>query len=181
MTPAQPGALLLRVDLPEEAATQQMARRLAALARAGDVIALWGDLGAGKTVFARAFVNALAPPGGDATAAEEEEVPSPTFTLVQVYERAPASVWHVDLYRIEDRSETRELGLDEAFAEGISLIEWPGRLGAGLPAERLDLVLDFAERPEARRAELRGGDGWRARLAEAGMDAAAGAEVQAHA
>ncbi len=180
MTPAQPGALLLRIDLPEEAATRGLARRLAVLVRAGDVIALWGDLGAGKTVFARAFVNALAPPDGDAAAARDEEVPSPTFTLVQVYERDPAPVWHVDLYRIEDRSETRELGLDEAFAEGISLIEWPDRLGAWLPAGRLDLVLAFAERPEARLAELRGGAGWRARLSEAGIGAAAGAQAPAH-
>jgi tRNA threonylcarbamoyladenosine biosynthesis protein TsaE len=179
MSPAQLGALLLRVDLPDEAATAHLARRLAALARGGDVIALWGDLGAGKTLFARAFINALPRPGGGAETAPEEEVPSPTFTLVQVYDRAPAPVWHIDLYRIEDPSEARELGLDEAFAEGISLIEWPDRLGDRLPAGRLDLVLDFVERPESRRAGLHGGPDWRARLAEAGLSIQEGAPAHA--
>lgn len=148
------------VPLPDLAATEALGRGLAALLRAGDVVALYGDLGAGKTALARALIRALPGPA----AAAEEEVPSPTFTLVQIYERAPAPVWHVDLYRIEDGAEIAELGLSEAFAEGITLIEWPERLGGGLPPDALSVTLSFSG--EGRRAELAGGKDWPARLAE---------------
>jgi tRNA threonylcarbamoyladenosine biosynthesis protein TsaE len=135
------------VDLPDEAATARLARRVAALARPGDVIALRGDLGAGKTLFARAFIG-------------EEDVPSPTFTLVQTYDRPFGRVWHFDLYRLKDPAEAVELDIEDAFAEGISLIEWPERLGALLPRERLEVALDFAPRPTARRARLEGRGRW---------------------
>ena len=144
------------LDLPGEAATAALARGLAARARGGDVIALWGDLGAGKSVFARAFINAR--PGAP------EEVPSPTFTLVQVYERGPVPVWHFDLYRIERPDEILELGFEEALAEAIVLVEWPDRLGPLLPAERLDLRLDFAGDADARKAEMTGHGAWAERL-----------------
>lgn len=146
----------ITVELPLEAATARLAARVAALAQTGDVIALKGDLGAGKTTFARAFIAAR----GCA-----EEVPSPTFTLVQVYEPAGAPVWHFDLYRIAEPEEAWELGIEEAFAAGISLIEWPERLGPLLPERRLEVAFDFGERPEARRAVIDGGRGWPARLA----------------
>src|SRR6202162_3228197 len=107
------------IDLPDEDATAAFAARVAALARPGDVIALKGELGAGKTSFARAFIRAR---GGD------EEVPSPTFTLAQVYELADAAVWHFDCYRLRDPEEAWELGIEDAFRDGISLIEWPERL-----------------------------------------------------
>ena len=170
MEPPDSPSLLARVELPDEAATARLARQLAALARPGDILALRGDLGAGKTSFARAFINALPHPerpGADAPHRPpcEEEVPSPTFTLVQIYERAPAPVWHIDLYRIEDPADVRELGLEEAFGEAICLIEWPERLEGMLPANRLEIALDFGESPDGRRAELHGGEGWRARLA----------------
>ena len=156
----------VELELPDLAATTALAGRLAALARRGDVIALDGDLGTGKTSFARAFINALSrddqAPG---ESAPEEEVPSPTFTLVQTYRRRPADVWHFDLFRLERPEEAYELGIEEAFAEAISLIEWPERMGPLLPAERLDLVLRFAPRPEARRATLTGWGGWARRLA----------------
>ena len=155
----------LRLDLPDPAATADLAARLAVLVRRGDVIALGGDLGTGKTSFARAFINAL-PRAGDEPADEApEEVPSPTFTLVQTYGREPADVWHFDLYRLTRPEEAYELGIEEAFAEAISLIEWPERMGPLLPAERLDLVLRFAPRPEARRATLTGWGSWAGRLA----------------
>ena len=156
----------MELELPDLAATVALAEHLARLARPGDVIALGGDLGAGKTSFARAFINAL-PRAGQAAGgrAAPEEVPSPTFTLVQVYRRRPADVWHFDLFRLERPEEAYELDIEEAFAEAISLIEWPERLGPLLPAERLDLVLRFAARPEARHAELTGRDGWAGRLA----------------
>src|SRR5579885_856275 len=103
------------LTLADVSATADLAGRIAAEARAGDVIALWGDLGIGKTEFARAFIRAR--PGGHAAV----EVPSPTFTLVQVYDLSPP-VWHFDLYRLERPDEAWELGLEEAFAEAISLI-----------------------------------------------------------
>jgi len=145
----------LSLPLPDEAATAALARRLAPLLRRGDLIALSGPLGAGKTAFARALINALPGPA--------EEVPSPTFTLVQSYRRGELELWHFDLYRLEDAEEAWELGLEEALAEGVSLIEWPERLGGGLPPGSLSLRLEVAG--EGRRARLEGGGDWPERLA----------------
>jgi len=151
----------LAFGLPDLQSTQRLGQRLAALARPGDVIALEGDLGAGKTSLARAFIKALSgQPGG----AESEEIPSPTFTLVQVYERRPAPVWHFDLYRLERPEDVYELGFEEALAGAISLIEWPRRLGALLPCERLEVELLFAESSDARRAVVTGHGAWAERL-----------------
>jgi tRNA threonylcarbamoyladenosine biosynthesis protein TsaE len=112
MAAAQPQPSAHEVDfalvLPDEAATLALARRLAPLLRAGDVIALFGDLGSGKTTFARALIRALPGPAGED--ARDEVVPSPTFTLLQVYERTPAPVWHFDLYRLATPEEVFELG-----------------------------------------------------------------------
>ena len=121
--------------LPAEAATAALGAELAALAHAGDLICLSGDLGAGKTALARGFIRARL---GDV------EVTSPTFTLVQIYGEGDDEIWHVDLYRIEEQSELRELGLDEAMETAICLIEWPDRLGDDLPGDRLDVTLTFA-------------------------------------
>ncbi len=154
----------MTVTLADEAATAALAQALSRLAKAGDVIALSGDLGAGKTSFARAFINALPREEGNSAPGSPEEVPSPTFTLVQLYERAAAQVWHFDLYRLEQPDEVYELGIEEAFAEGISLIEWPERLGRLLPANRLDLQLGFGTDPATRTAELHGHGNWQARL-----------------
>ena len=148
------------LDLPDEAATRRLGRALASVLRAGDVIALSGELGAGKTSLARTVIQAL--PSADGS--DEEAVPSPTFTLVQIYDRAPAPLWHFDLFRLEAADEALELGIEEALAEGISLIEWPERLGAFLPAERLDLRLDFAASASARRATLTPYGAWCERL-----------------
>src|SRR5512147_2050849 len=114
-------------DLPDLAATEALARRLAAVARTGDVIALHGDLGAGKTTFARAFIQARAGAAGEA------EVPSPTFTLVQIYDLPSGAIWHFDLYRLTAAGQVWELGFEEALATAITLIEWPERLAALLP------------------------------------------------
>lgn len=165
MVPGPTDSFDCELALPDLAATQRLARALAQRAVLGDVIALHGDLGCGKTTFARAYINALPTSGDDQGASQQEEVPSPTFTLVQIYERRPAPVWHFDLYRIEHAEEVYELGIEEAFAHGISLIEWPVRLGPLLPSERLDLELIFADSSEARRARLRGHGAWRQRLA----------------
>jgi tRNA threonylcarbamoyladenosine biosynthesis protein TsaE len=166
MAAPQPRSEILSFELPDEAATARLARSLAALARKGDTIALFGTLGSGKTAFARAFINALpllepAPPSG---MPEPEEVPSPTFTLLQAYARAPATVWHFDLYRLQRPDEAYELGFEEALIEGIVLIEWPERLGPLLPDERLELRFEFAERNEARRVALIGTGAWARRL-----------------
>jgi len=140
------------LELVSEAATAALARRIAGLARPGDVIALHGDLGAGKTFFARAFIG-------------EGEVPSPTFNLVQTYQRGDgAPIWHFDLYRLKQASEAVELDIEDAFAEGISLIEWPERLGALLPAERLDVALAIpageSDETTKRHATLTGRGRW---------------------
>ena len=162
--PAAAAAVLREVALPDLASTERLAASLARVLRKGDVIALEGPLGVGKTAFARALIAAL---GG------EEEVPSPTFTLVQVYELPTVAVWHLDLYRLAKPADAYELGIEEAFADGVSLIEWPEHLGALIPADRLDLVLAFADRSEmpgdddeARQARLIGHGGWVPRLAE---------------
>jgi tRNA threonylcarbamoyladenosine biosynthesis protein TsaE len=151
---------MIVTELPDEEATAALAARIAALARPGDVIALEGELGAGKTTFARAFIRAR----GNA-----ESVPSPTFTLVQVYETGGVPIWHFDAYRLRDPDEAWELGIEDAFRDGISLIEWPERLGTLLPGRRLWIALSDAGPPNARRAMLDpgrdpGGD-WAERLA----------------
>ena len=156
-------AQALVLDLPDETATAGLARRLARLARRGDVIALEGALGAGKTSFARAFIRAL----GDGA----EEVPSPTFTLVEIYAFAGRPpVWHFDLYRLSMPEEAYELGIEDALAEGVSLIEWPDRLGSLLPPDHLRLSLEPGASPEARRARLEAGPAWAERLGELGHE-----------
>ena len=149
------------VDLRHESATAALAGSLARVARPGDVFALNGDLGAGKTVFARAFIRTR----GDG----DEEVPSPTFTLVQAYEIEGGTIYHFDLFRLSTPDEALELGIEDAFAEGISLIEWPERLGALLPHRRLDLTLSHGDEPDVRLATLSGNGDWPGRLKEAGL------------
>jgi tRNA threonylcarbamoyladenosine biosynthesis protein TsaE len=143
------------IPLADEAATERLARALAPLLAAGDVIALAGELGVGKTRFARALVAALS---------GEAEVPSPTFTLVQSYETPKGTLWHFDLYRLNAPEEAYELGIEEAFADGISVIEWPERLGSLLPAERLEIALGFGRAPTERRVRLLPHGRWRERL-----------------
>jgi tRNA threonylcarbamoyladenosine biosynthesis protein TsaE len=168
MAAPQPRPENTSFELPGEAATAALARDVAGRARAGDVIALFGELGTGKTVFARAFINALPRPdavaAGGAPAPGPEEVPSPSFTLLQIYERAPAPVWHFDLYRLDRPADALELGFEEAHGHAITLIEWPERLGPLLPAERLEIRLAFADDPDARRVTLFGTGAWPGRL-----------------
>jgi tRNA threonylcarbamoyladenosine biosynthesis protein TsaE len=154
----KPPAMIV-VELPDEAATEALAARIAALARRGDVIALKGELGAGKTSFSRAFIRAR---GG-----ARIDVPSPTFTLVQVYELADAPIWHFDGYRLRDPEEAWELGIEEAFHAGISLIEWPERFSTLIPSRRLEIALAEGGTRLTRRALLDPGEpgDWVARLA----------------
>jgi tRNA threonylcarbamoyladenosine biosynthesis protein TsaE len=154
---------MIVVELHDEASAANLAARIAGLASSGDVIALRGDLGVGKTTFARAFLRAR----GN----REEEVPSPTFTLVQVYEIGAVPVWHFDLYRLRAPEEAWELGIEDAFSAGISLIEWPERLGHLLPERRLEIAFEFGNRPSARRISFDPGTGWQTRLAAMAVDA----------
>jgi len=145
--PTEPSdKVTVTVDLPDEAATAALARRLAPWLAVGDVVALYGDLGAGKTAFARALIRVLA--DGD------EEVPSPTFTLVQTYATPRGPVFHFDLYRIASPDELTEIGWDEALADGLTLVEWPGRAGSLLPTVRIDIELTFGAAPGSRTATV---------------------------
>jgi len=126
---------VLTTDLADEAETAALGARLGRAARAGDVIALVGELGAGKTTLARGLIRELA--------GAETEAPSPTFTLVQAYASPRFAIWHFDLYRLNEPAEARELGLEEAV-DGLAVIEWPERLGRDLPHARLEVRLSFA-------------------------------------
>jgi tRNA threonylcarbamoyladenosine biosynthesis protein TsaE len=127
---------LLMLHLSSEAETEALGRRIADALRPGDMVALAGGLGAGKTALARSIVRRFLP---------QEEVPSPTFTLVQTYETPAFPIWHVDLYRLKSEAEIRELGLEEALDGGVLLVEWPDRLGSLLPRDRLDVSFELED------------------------------------
>ena len=133
------------MPLPNEQATEALGATLAARLKPGDVVGLKGDLGAGKTTLARAIIRAAAADPGLI-------VPSPTFTLVEVYDTPRGSYWHFDLYRLDDPQQVYELGWEEALAEGIVLLEWPERLGRLLP-QHLSVTLELAS-DDGRRALL---------------------------
>jgi tRNA threonylcarbamoyladenosine biosynthesis protein TsaE len=133
--------------LPDEAATERLGGALARRLRPRDVVALQGGLGVGKTTLARAILRAAS---GDPGLV----VPSPTFTLVEVYDTPRGTFWHFDLYRLEEPEQIFELGWEEARADGIALVEWADRLGPLLPGDRLTVTLGIEG--DGRRAELQG-------------------------
>jgi tRNA threonylcarbamoyladenosine biosynthesis protein TsaE len=127
--------------------TQLLGEKIARLLRPQDVIFLKGELGAGKTTLARSIITALNP--------HIISVPSPTFSLVQIYEISQGNLWHFDLYRIKHIEEVFELAIEEAFSSGISLIEWPERLeGLRLPSSLLEVTLENVQQTEKRIAKL---------------------------
>ncbi len=147
------------LDLADEEATLDLGRCLSPLLGQGDFVALRGSLGAGKTTLARGLIQAA-----QALHGVPERITSPTFTLVQTYQAGSLTFWHFDLYRVEAETEVRELGLDEAVDEGTALVEWPERLGAALPEDRLDIELKTIT--QGRQAILEGWGNWRMRLNE---------------
>lgn len=124
----------INLFLSGEQATARVAAQLGQSLEAGDFVALYGDLGAGKTAFARALIQSLNP--------AESEVPSPTFTLVQTYDSPHGPISHFDLYRLGSPEDVLELGFEE-MSKGILLVEWPERLGRLLPQKRFEVWLSY--------------------------------------
>jgi tRNA threonylcarbamoyladenosine biosynthesis protein TsaE len=151
----------MTLDLPDAEATARLGAAVARALQPGEAVCLYGPLGAGKSTLARGLVRALTRP--------DEDVPSPTFTLVQFYEGqnaegGPFALAHFDLYRLARAEEAYEIGLDEALEDGAAVIEWPERLGGRLPPDRLDI--EIAIHGEARAARLVRHGAWEGRTLE---------------
>ncbi|MEM8570373.1 MAG: tRNA (adenosine(37)-N6)-threonylcarbamoyltransferase complex ATPase subunit type 1 TsaE [Pseudomonadota bacterium] len=147
-------SVIASIPLKNAQATKRLARLIAPHLQRGDIIGLTGELGAGKSHFARALIACRL-----AALDRSEDIPSPSFTLVQTYSLDGIDLWHVDLYRLADVSEIGELGLEEAFEEGIVVVEWIDRLDPGAPARELRLSLQFltnSENGRLARLEARG-------------------------
>ena len=139
--------------LPDADATTALAQSISPLLQAGDVLLLEGEIGAGKTHFARALIQSFV----------SEDVPSPTFTLVQTYLAPDFEIWHADLYRLSHPDEAIELGLTEAFESAVCLVEWPDKLGDDQP--KAALTLQFLPSGEGREVRFSSdGQGWADRL-----------------
>ena len=145
------------IHLTDARATCALAQAIAPRLGPGDTLLLAGDIGAGKTHFARCLIQTLL--------TVPEDIPSPTFTLVQTYATPVGEVWHADLYRLGHTSEIVELGLAEAFETAITLVEWPDRLGPLAPADALHIELQTDATRNAREAHFSAtGGGWQDRL-----------------
>ena len=135
-------------------ATGQLASAISPLLKTGDVLKLQGSVGTGKTTFARAIIRSL---GG------KEEVPSPTFNLLYVYELNALTIWHFDLFRIEHLTDVYELGVEEALEMGVSLIEWPEIMTPLIPHEHLEIQFSYNS-SRGRAVSIRGYGSWPQRL-----------------
>lgn len=145
------------IDLPDEAATTRLAQRLADGLVAGDTLLLSGPVGAGKSHMARAVIqHRLAALG------RVEDVPSPTYTLIQSYDLGAVEIVHADLYRLADAGELAELGLLDAFDTAICIVEWPDRMGDATPGDALSICL--SHRAEGHRAQFDAPNSWQSRL-----------------
>lgn len=129
------------LTLPSPDATCALARSLGAHLTPGDVLLLSGGIGAGKTHFARCLIQSLQD--------RPEDVPSPTFTLVQVYDTRAGELWHADLYRLSSPDQCDELGLAEAFETAICIVEWPDRLAGLTPPDALSMDFSIPENPDS--------------------------------
>jgi len=150
-------SLSLTLTGPDD--TAEHARQLAGKLAPGDVILLSGDVGAGKTHFARSLIKALLE--------YPEDIPSPTFTLVQTYDGRSGTIWHADLYRLTSTYEIEELGLIEAFHDAICLVEWPDRLGPIAPSDALDISLSPGPSDDSRHMSVQwNGPQWADKLTD---------------
>ncbi|MCC5954827.1 MAG: tRNA (adenosine(37)-N6)-threonylcarbamoyltransferase complex ATPase subunit type 1 TsaE [Natronohydrobacter sp.] len=149
----------LTVDLLAPEQTAELAVQLGASLVPGDTVLLDGPVGAGKSLFCRALIQSRL-----AALGRTEDVPSPSFTLVQTYDLGGAEIWHADLYRLSDPQEIVELGLEEAFDTAICLVEWAGRLGDMAPPDALHVTILPGAVPEARQIMLTGPQDWQDRL-----------------
>jgi tRNA threonylcarbamoyladenosine biosynthesis protein TsaE len=143
-----------------EAQLVTLAENLSPFFKTGDVIALSGDLGMGKSTFARAFIKKYMDN-------KEEEVPSPTYTLVQQFipkNTSRPEIWHFDMYRLENPKDALELGIEDAFSEGVSIIEWPQNLGTFLPVNSLIIKIKNGEKIDNRTLEFYGNSSFKNRL-----------------
>ena len=120
-----------------EQETVSFAKKFAKTLKGDEIVALWGTLGMGKTVFAKAVIQELSN--------RKEDVPSPTFTLLQGYDTPLGEVYHFDFYRLKSPEEAYEIGIEDAFAEGISLIEWPEKIGPILPKKHICVTISLID------------------------------------
>src|SRR6187431_1573093 len=151
MLPITSGGASYSVALASEQGIQRLVTDVAGALEPGDLVTLSGDLGAGKTTFARAMIRYLADN-------PDIPVPSPTFTLIQTYDLPRFPVVHADLYRLEGPGELAELGFDDLPKDAVVLLEWPDRAAGFLPPDRLDVAftLDLKAGPQARNARITG-------------------------
>ena len=143
------------IALRNDQETRDFGAKLAKILRAGDVVCLRGELGAGKTSLARGAIESLC---------DVDEVPSPTYTLVQTYSAPTFDIWHFDLYRLEEPGDVWELGIEEALDDGVCLIEWPERIEGLLSGTELNIVITFTD--DGREALVSGASSWEGRLDE---------------
>lgn len=146
--------------LADQLATHQLADAFSGVLQPGDTLLLDGPIGAGKTTFARALITRCLALAG----APPEDIPSPTFTLVQTYIAGAFEIWHADLYRLTHPDEVLELGLEEAFSTAVCLIEWPDRLGNDIPEKALRLSFKTLPKENARGITIEGPICWQDRL-----------------
>ncbi|MFQ5437724.1 MAG: tRNA (adenosine(37)-N6)-threonylcarbamoyltransferase complex ATPase subunit type 1 TsaE [Paracoccaceae bacterium] len=142
-----------RLELADPGATCTFAAEMRARLGPGDTVLLSGPIGAGKSHFARCLINAILADYGLV-----EDIPSPTFTLVQTYQAGMLEIWHADLYRLVAADEVRELGLIDAFSSALCLIEWPDRLEGETPGDALELQFEIGRKPGLRYLRLSASD-----------------------
>ncbi len=150
----------LNFNLQNLEATRLFANQLSATLKTGDIITFEGTLGAGKTEFCRALIHAIG---------YHEDVPSPTFSLLQTYEpelddQQKPAIWHFDLYRLENSEDVLELGIEDGFDTAITLIEWPDKMGSYLPDGHLKIMLSMGDDEGSRNIKIIWDDYWAIRL-----------------